>query len=73
MSMGTPITGPPQSGLPYYVWEVPGKLISIQLHFDVVDRMLQEVMRGFGSLPRRGRRVADWHVLGQWFQAQDHD
>src|SRR5579863_10593697 len=45
------------SGLPYYVWEVPGKPISIQLPFDVIDRISPEVLRGFGALKRRGAEV----------------
>src|SRR5580692_3429092 len=45
------------SGLPYYVWEVPGKPISIQLPFDVIDRISLEVLRGFGALKRRGAEV----------------
>ena len=40
-----------------YVWEVPGKQVSIHLHYDVVDRLLAEVQRGFGSMPRRGAEV----------------
>ena len=40
-----------------YVWEVPGKPISIRLSLDVVDRMQQEVMRGFGAVPKRGAEV----------------
>jgi hypothetical protein len=40
-----------------YVWEVPGKQVSIHLPYDVVDRLLMEVMRGFGSVPRRGAEV----------------
>ena len=40
-----------------YVWEVAGKQVSIHLHYDVVDRLLAEVMRGFGSVPRRGAEV----------------
>ena len=45
------------SGLPFYVWEVPGKPISIQLPFDVIDRMSPEILRGFGALKRRGAEV----------------
>jgi hypothetical protein len=45
------------SGLPHYVWEVPGKPISIQLPFDVIDRMSPEILRGFGALKRRGAEV----------------
>lgn len=41
----------------FYSWEVPGKPISIQLSLDVVDRLQQDVMRGFGALPRRGAEV----------------
>jgi hypothetical protein len=45
------------SGLPFYVWEVPGKPISIQLHFDVIDRVCPDILRGFGALKRRGAEV----------------
>lgn len=38
----------------YYVWEVPGKPVTIHIHLDVVDRILAEVMRGFGAVPKRG-------------------
>ena len=41
----------------YYVWEVPGKWISIELNLDVVDALQQDVIRGFGALPRRGAEV----------------
>jgi hypothetical protein len=41
----------------FHVWEVPGKWISIELSLDVVDRLNQDVIRGFGSLPRRGAEV----------------
>ena len=41
----------------FYLWEVPGKPVSVYLHYDVVDRLLLEVMRGFGSVPRRGAEV----------------
>ena len=41
----------------FYVWEVPGKWISIELSLEVVDRLQQDVVRGFGSLPRRGAEV----------------
>jgi hypothetical protein len=41
----------------FYVWEVPGKSISIQLSLDVVDRLQQDVIRGFGAVPRRGAEV----------------
>ena len=41
----------------FYVWEVPGKWISIELSLDAVDRLQQSVIRAFGSLPRRGAEV----------------
>jgi len=41
----------------FYVWEVPGKSISIQISLDVVDRLQQDVIRGFGAVPRRGAEV----------------
>lgn len=39
------------------MWEPPGKPISVRLSLDVVDRMLQDVMRGFGAVPKRGAEV----------------
>lgn len=45
------------SGLPYYVWEVPEKSISVQIFFDVIDRMYPDIMRGLGALKRRGAEV----------------
>src|SRR5262249_32225298 len=47
----------PASGLPYFVWEVPEKAISIQFYFDALDRMYPEIMRGLGALKRRGAEV----------------
>jgi hypothetical protein len=54
--VSTPKT-PTLSGLPFYVWEVPGKPISIQLHFDVIDRVSPDILRGLGALKRRGAEV----------------
>ena len=50
MAASVPVPG-------YYVWEVPGKWITIELNLDLVDRLQQDVIRGFGSLPRRGAEV----------------
>ncbi|MFN0104949.1 MAG: hypothetical protein ACKV2U_23050 [Bryobacteraceae bacterium] len=50
----------PESGTattPVYVWRPLEKAISVQLQFDVVDRILLEVMRGFGAVPKRGVEV----------------
>jgi len=41
----------------YYVWEVPGQPVIVHLRLDVVDRLAAEVMRGFGSVPKRGAEV----------------
>ena len=49
------MAGATQAG--YYVWEVPGKPVTVHLHLDVVDRLLNEVMRGFGAVPKRGAEV----------------
>lgn len=40
-----------------YLWEVPGKPVSIRLDFDVIDRLGAEVMRAFSAVPRRGLEV----------------
>lgn len=45
----------PASG--YYVWAPPGNTLTVLLHLDVVDRILNEVMRGFGAIPKRGAEV----------------
>ena len=41
----------------YWGWEPPAKSISIQIGFDVVDRMLTSIIDGFGSIPKRGAEV----------------
>lgn len=40
-----------------YAWEAPGKPQIVRLNLDVVDRVQQDVMRGFGAVPRRGAEV----------------
>ena len=47
---------PESATVPYYVWEVPEK-IAIHLHFNVIDRMNPEILRGLGALKRRGAEV----------------
>lgn len=50
----------PESGTstsPSYVWKPAEKSLSVQLQFDVVDRILLEVMKGFGAVPKRGAEV----------------
>ncbi len=51
----------PQS---YYTWAPEGKSIQIRLDFDVIDKLSVEVMRGFGSVPKRGGEVGGL-LLGQ--------
>lgn len=57
--------------LPFYTWQPPQKPVTIRLHFDVVDRMLLEVMKGFGAVPRRGAEVGGF-LLGSRSQTADH-
>ena len=40
-----------------YLWETPGHPSAIYISLDVVDRLLQDVMRGFGAVPKRGAEV----------------
>ncbi len=40
-----------------YVWEVPAKPVAVYLKFDVVDRILPDVLRGFAAVPKRGAEV----------------
>ena len=40
-----------------YVWEPPGKSIEVRVSLDLVDRMQQDVMKGFGAVPKRGAEV----------------
>ena len=41
----------------YWGWEPAGKSISIQIGFEVVERMLASIIDGFGSVPKRGAEV----------------
>jgi hypothetical protein len=57
--METIPVNPEQSQAPAnsYQWEVDGKKLRVHLDYAVIDRMLLEVMRGFGAIPRRGAEV----------------
>ena len=46
----------------YYVWEVPGQSVVVHLRLDVVDRLAAEVMRGFGSVPKRGAEIGGFLI-----------
>jgi hypothetical protein len=48
---------PPTEAAGFYSWEAPDKNVTIQLSYDLVDRLSIEVMRGFGAVPRRGAEV----------------
>jgi len=41
----------------YFVWEPPGKAVTIKLRWEVMDRMAREMLRGFGAMPRRAAEV----------------
>ncbi|MEO8049928.1 MAG: hypothetical protein ABI833_05885 [Acidobacteriota bacterium] len=46
----------------YYVWEVPGQAVVVHLRLEVVDRLAAEVVRGFGSVPKRGAEVGGFLI-----------
>ena len=48
---------PAQDASGYHVWRPPDKPFVVYLHFDVVDRLSGEAMRGFGAVPKRGAEV----------------
>jgi hypothetical protein len=56
---------------PFYTWQPPQKPITIRLYFDVVDRLLLEVMKGFGAVPRRGAEVGGF-LLGRREESNGH-
>jgi hypothetical protein len=41
----------------YFVWEPAGQPVAIHLRLEVVDRMAADILRGFGSVPKRGAEV----------------
>jgi hypothetical protein len=47
-----------------YLWQVPGKRISVSLGLDVVDRVSLAVLEGFQALPRRGLEIGGF-LLGR--------
>jgi hypothetical protein len=46
----------------YYVWEAPRQSVVVHLRLDAVDRLAAEIMRGFGSVPKRGAEVGGFLV-----------
>lgn len=53
---------PAQDPAVYYVWEVSGQPVVVHLRLDVVDRLAAEVMRGFGSVPKRCAEVGGFLI-----------
>ncbi|MCX6596303.1 MAG: hypothetical protein NTV70_08045 [Acidobacteria bacterium] len=48
----------------HYLWQPEGAQAPVKIAYDVVDAMLQDVMRGFGAVPKRGAEVGGI-LLGQ--------
>jgi len=57
--------GPGPAPVDAYLWAPPGKDLAVTLDLDVVDRMLADVMRGFGVMPKRGVEVGGV-LLGEY-------
>jgi hypothetical protein len=55
--MDTPKSEQPHVSGTAYLWTVPGKPVAVHMDWAVIERMLPEIMRGFGSVPRRGAEV----------------
>jgi hypothetical protein len=53
----TPNENPGSASAGAYLWQPPGKPVSVLLSLDVVDRLQQDVLRGFGAVPKRGAEV----------------
>ncbi len=65
-TVSSPVSSPVSSqptveGMPtvqsHYTWTPEGKSVQVRVDFDVIDRLSAEVMRGFGSVPKRGAEV----------------
>jgi hypothetical protein len=51
---GTAVEADREAAASGFVWEEAGKPIVVEIDGDVVGRLLKEVQRGFGMVPRRG-------------------
>lgn len=51
------IDSPPKPKPGTYLFEVPGQSASIYVSLDLIDRLHQDVMRGYGAVPKRGAEV----------------
>jgi hypothetical protein len=52
-----------------YLWEMPEKGVSVRFDLDVVDRLLAEVLRGFGVIPKRGIEIGGVLLVNTWSRA----
>jgi hypothetical protein len=52
-----------------YVWSIPDKSVVVHLDIEVLERLGNEVMRGFGAVPKRGAEVGGL-LLGSIEQGQ---
>lgn len=58
-----PMDGPPQvpaggsTAGSSFVYDPPGKAVSISIEFDVIDRLNFDIMKGYGAVPKRGAEV----------------
>src|SRR2546427_10186287 len=41
----------------YFLWEAPGKPVSVRLGLNVVDRLEREVLEAFRAITRRGSEI----------------
>lgn len=41
----------------HYVLDVPGKSATVRIRWDVMERMSNEILRGFGAIPRTGMEI----------------
>lgn len=55
----TPAGDPVSESAPplYYHWSAPSCPVQVRLHYDFIDDLNFEIMRGFGAVPRRGAEV----------------
>ena len=58
-----PMDGPPQvpagaaAAGSAFIYDPPGKAVSISIEFDVIDRLNFDIMKGYGAVPKRGAEV----------------
>ncbi len=50
-------SGPQPPEPAFYAWKVPGQALSIELNLAILDRLTDEVMKGFWAVPKRGAEV----------------